>query len=272
MHLRLARRAGSRTARPCYPTTARPHVHQVSDRRLAVPLPGRIEGWWKHGALVVRSRLPWPRSMNYARRLQYRRLLRAGEAGGSGVVIALLGSAAASDGALNLAVGLLLIAAALGLCSRHQLSLAGRSRVGARSEDEVRGVLSPLEAEGWRVRHSLRWRGQGDIDSVAIAPSGIAIAIETKTRTYDARHLARVREQASWLSRRRRRWARIRRACRDVPRQGAGRRARRARRSRGLDRPVDACPSRRSGDGFRRPFKQLTADPGERSSAAAPLP
>jgi hypothetical protein len=43
---------------------------------------------------------------------------------------------------------------------------------------------------------------------VAIAPSGIAIAIETKTRTYDARHLARVREQASWLSRRRRRWAR----------------------------------------------------------------
>jgi hypothetical protein len=54
----------------------------------------------------------------------------------------------------------------------------------------------------------LRWRGQGDIDSVAIAPNGIAIAIETKTRTYDARHLARVRDQAAWLSRRRRRWAR----------------------------------------------------------------
>jgi hypothetical protein len=158
--------------------------------------------------MVVRSRLPWPGSMNYARRLQYRRLLRAGEAGGSGVVIALLGSAAASDGALNLAVGLLLIAAALGLCSRHQLSLAGRSRVGARSEDEVRGVLAPLEAEGWRMRHSLRWQGRGDIDSVAISPTGIAVAIETKTRSYDRRHLARVREQAAWLSRRRRRWAR----------------------------------------------------------------
>ena len=157
--------------------------------------------------MVVRSRLPWQRSMNYARRLQCRRLLRAGEAGASGAIVALFGLAAASDGALNLAAGLLLIAAALGLCSRHQLSLAGRSRVGARSEDEVRCVLAPLQAEGWRVRHSLRWRGQGDIDSVAIAPNGIAIAIETKTRTYDRRHLARVRDQAAWLSRRRRRWA-----------------------------------------------------------------
>jgi hypothetical protein len=145
--------------------------------------------------------------MNYARRLQYRRLLRAGEAGGSGVVIALLGFAAASDGAPNLAVGLLLIAAALGLCSRHQLSLAGRSRVGARSEDEVQRALAPLQAEGWRLRHSLPWRGQGDIDSVAIAPTGVAVAIETKTRTYDGRHLARVNEQAAWLSRRRRRWS-----------------------------------------------------------------
>jgi len=145
--------------------------------------------------------------MNYARRLQYRRLLRAGKAGASGVVISLVGFAAASDGAVYLAAGLLLIAIALGLCSRYQLSLAGRSRVGARSEDEVRRVLAPLEAEGWRMRHSLRWQGRGDIDSVAISPTGIAVAIETKTRSYDRRHLARVREQVAWLSRRRRRWA-----------------------------------------------------------------
>jgi len=32
--------------------------------------------------------------------------------------------------------------------------------------------------------------------------------VETKTRAYDDRHLARVREQAAWLSRRRRRWCR----------------------------------------------------------------
>jgi Nuclease-related domain len=72
----------------------------------------------------------------------------------------------------------------------------------------VQRALAALQAEGWRLRHSLPWQGQGDIDSVAIAPTGIAIAIETKTRTYDARHLARVREQTAWLSRRRRRWAR----------------------------------------------------------------
>jgi hypothetical protein len=66
----------------------------------------------------------------------------------------------------------------------------------------------PLQAEGWRLRHSLSWRGRGDIDSVAISPTGIAVEIETKTRSYDQRHVARVREQVAWLSRRRRRWAR----------------------------------------------------------------
>ena len=102
------------------------------------------------------------------------------------------------------------LVAALVLClyARRWLSLARRSRVGARSEDEVQRALASLQAEGWRLRHSLPWQGRGDIDSVAIAPTGIALAIETKTKTYDGRHLARVREQAAWLSRRRRRWAR----------------------------------------------------------------
>jgi hypothetical protein len=63
----------------------------------------------------------------------------------------------------------------------------------------VQRTLAPLQAEGWRLRHSLPWQGRGDIDSVAIAPSGVAVAIETKTRTYDARHLDRVHEQAAWV-------------------------------------------------------------------------
>jgi hypothetical protein len=146
--------------------------------------------------------------VNYARRQQYWRLSRASEAGIGAAGTALLGLWAASVGAALVAVCLLIVAAALGLCARHWLSLARRSRVGARSEDAVQRALAPLQAEGWRLRHSLPWQGRGDIDSVAIAPSGIAIAIENKTRTYDARHLARVREQAAWLSRRRRRWAR----------------------------------------------------------------
>jgi hypothetical protein len=43
---------------------------------------------------------------------------------------------------------------------------------------------------------------------LAIAPNGVAFAIETKTTTYDDRHVARVREQATWLWRQRRRWCR----------------------------------------------------------------
>lgn len=105
--------------------------------------------------------------------------------------------------------GVLAIAAvALGLYARRWLRLAGRSRIGARSEDEVRRALAPLRAEGWRLRHSLRWQGPGDIDSLAIAPSGVAVVIETKTRTYHDVHLSRVLEQAAWLARRRRRWCR----------------------------------------------------------------
>ena len=114
----------------------------------------------------------------------------------------------AGSGALWIGSFAFLVALGLGFYSRHWFSLARRSRVGARSEDAVQRALAPLQAEGWRLRHSLPWQGRGDIDSVAIAPTGIAVAIETKTRTYDGRHLARVREQAAWLSRRRRRWAR----------------------------------------------------------------
>ena len=72
----------------------------------------------------------------------------------------------------------------------------------------MRRALSGLEAEGWRLRHSLLYRGGGDIDSVAIAPTGLAFAIETKTRTFDARHLANTRDTAAWLCRHRRRWCR----------------------------------------------------------------
>jgi hypothetical protein len=64
--------------------------------------------------------------------------------------------------------------------ARRWVRLAGRSRIGARSEDEVRKALTPLVAEDWRLRHSLPYRGRGDIDSIAIAPTGIAFAIETQ--------------------------------------------------------------------------------------------
>jgi hypothetical protein len=121
----------------------------------------------------------------------------------------LLAVGVARAGAMSLAVGLLVIAVGLGFSARRWLGLAKRSRIGARSEDEVRHQLAALEHEGWRVRHSMPWRGRGDFDSVAIAPCGLAFAIETKTRTYDERHLGIVSEQAAWLWRRRRRWCRL---------------------------------------------------------------
>ena len=123
-------------------------------------------------------------------------------------VTALLALVVAGAGAASFAGLLLLAAFGLGLYTRRWFALAGRSRVGARSEDAVQRALAPLQAEGWRLRHSLPWQGRGDIDSVAVSPTGIAVAIETKTRSYDQRHLARVREQVAWLSPRRRRWAR----------------------------------------------------------------
>jgi hypothetical protein len=118
--------------------------------------------------------------LNYARRQQYRRQLEAVKAAmlsGATVVMALT---FASAGAMSVAAMLLVLALGQGLYARRRLSLAGRSRVGARSEDEVQRLLESLRAEGWWFRHSLPWAGPGDIDSVAIAPTEIAVVIETK--------------------------------------------------------------------------------------------
>jgi hypothetical protein len=67
----------------------------------------------------------------------------------------------ASAGAISLAVVLLVVAVGSGFSARRWLGLAKRSRIGARSEDEVRHQLAALEQEGWRLRHSLPWRAGG---------------------------------------------------------------------------------------------------------------
>jgi hypothetical protein len=89
----------------------------------------------------------------------------------------LVALAIASAGAVSAAGIVLLVALGLGLYARHWLSLADRSRVGARSEDEVRCALASLEPDGWRLRHSLAWQGGGNIDSLAIAPTGVGFSI-----------------------------------------------------------------------------------------------
>jgi hypothetical protein len=144
---------------------------------------------------------------SFPRRQQYRRLRRAAMDGAAGLAAGALAVLAAGTRHLVVAGALLLMVGLL-MRARYWLRLAGRSRAGARSEDEVRRALAPLAAEGWRLRHSLPHRRRGDIDSVAIAPTGSAFVIETKTRSLDARHLAGVREMAAWLHRRRRQWRR----------------------------------------------------------------
>jgi len=145
---------------------------------------------------------------SFARRQEYRRLRRAAASGAGATAAGAVAIIALAAGAPSLAGALALVMIAVVLETRHWLRLAGRSRVGARSEDAVRGALATLEVEGWRLRHSLPYRGHGDIDSVAIAPTGISFGIETKSRTFHARDLAKTRETAAWLCRYRRRWCR----------------------------------------------------------------
>ncbi|MGN6870094.1 MAG: NERD domain-containing protein [Solirubrobacteraceae bacterium] len=146
--------------------------------------------------------------VNHARRQQYRRLSRAARLGLMSATATVLGLFAIANGGGWPGALLAVLAAVVGFRARHWLALARRSGVGARSEEEVRRVLAPLERHGWRLRRGVRWRGGGDIDSLAIAPTGIGFAIETKTRSYEERQLGRVLEQATWLGRRRRRWCR----------------------------------------------------------------
>jgi hypothetical protein len=150
------------------------------------------------------------KAVGYPRRQQYRRFCRAITDGALGVGAIILAWVAAVAGLTAVAVSLVTVALVLSLRSRRWLGLARRSRIGARSEDRVRGTLAALEREGWRIRHSLRWRGGGDIDHVATAPApiGLVFAIETKTRSYERHDLERVTEIARSLRGWRRSWCR----------------------------------------------------------------
>ena len=72
---------------------------------------------------------------SFPRRQQYRRLRQAAAATATGLTAGALALQAVGAGALRGAGLLLLTALGLGLYTRHWLALAGRSRVGARSED-----------------------------------------------------------------------------------------------------------------------------------------
>ena len=145
---------------------------------------------------------------SFPRRQQARRLRRAVTSGAAAIAAGALSAMAAGAGGTALAGLLALVMVGLVVDARRWVRLAARSRVGARSEAQVRRALGGLKAEGWRLRHSLLWGGRGDIDSVAIAPTGVAYAIEVKARTFDLRHVDHARQTAAWVCRHRRRWCR----------------------------------------------------------------
>jgi len=135
------------------------HMGEVHHRAESAPLRGSANGLGAAGACgrAVGSRVPrWRHAvdqgvgrLNYARCQQYRRLSRAAMAGIASGATVLLALEVASAGAVSAAGTLLVLAVGLGLYARHWLLLADRSRIGARSEDEVRRALAPL----------MRWGG-----------------------------------------------------------------------------------------------------------------
>ena len=85
--------------------------------------------------------------LTFPRRQQYRRLRRAAASGAAGVVAGALAVIAASASAIPVAGVLVLVMVGLLIDARRWARLAGRSRIGAHSEDEVRRTLAALEAE-----------------------------------------------------------------------------------------------------------------------------
>jgi hypothetical protein len=145
---------------------------------------------------------------SYPARQRNRRLVRSLQQAIVAVLMFVVAGATVGAGLAVLTTALLVLSLAFAGGCWRSLRLARRSAIGARSERRVRGELEALESEGWRVRHSLPWRGGGDIDHVAIAPGSVVFAIETKTRAYASRDLARIVAVVGWLMHRRAAWCR----------------------------------------------------------------
>jgi hypothetical protein len=145
-------------------------------------------------------------TVSYPRRQQFRRLMRAARLAASAAIASIATGLLASAGYVGPAFSLGAVAIARALFSRGALRLAGRSRVGAESEMQVRRALEPLTGEGWQVRHAVDWPGVGDLDHVVRSPAGMGFVIETKTLRYSRAQVVRTIEAARWVGRRRRRY------------------------------------------------------------------
>jgi hypothetical protein len=139
--------------------------------------------------------------MGYPRRAALIRAARAALLRLAGAA-ALIGAVAGASGAGPVGLAGLALAVALLGAGRLEAGRAERARIGARSEAMVAERLWALEADGWQVRHGVRWRARGDIDHLVEAPGGQRFVVETKTARYTSEQLARTRAAARALSRR----------------------------------------------------------------------
>jgi len=135
-------------------------------------------------------------AISYPRRQQLRRLRRAATRAAQAAVALAAAVFCARTGEGALAGALALVGAALAVSSRRALRLAGRSRVGAESEAQVRRLLEVLRDDGWQVSHAVNRPGGGDLDHVVRSPHGIGFVIETKTLRYTHAHVLRTADAA----------------------------------------------------------------------------
>ena len=109
--------------------------------------------------------------MNYARRQQYRRLSQAGHAGLWSALVATLGIGATVAGAASLGALLLLVAMASDSApaTGFRWPAAAASVPGRRTRSGACSSRSKRRAGGFATRSC---GGAGDMDRVAIAPTG----------------------------------------------------------------------------------------------------
>ena len=168
--------------------------------------------------------------------------MRRAMAGAAASTIAgVLALVAATAGATVVVGALLLVMGGLLADARRWLRLAGRSRVGAHSEDEVQRALAQLETEGWRLRHSLPWRGLGtSTRSRSLPPAWHSQSKQNQNPRGPARcSCARAGGMADPSPAT---MVQTRCAAGRVPCSTAWSRACRGRRAGGLDRPAYVCP------------------------------
>lgn len=142
-----------------------------------------------------RERMSYPRCRQRAWAVRATVYEIAGTAAFIAAFIA-LGTGRALAAAVAFPAGCVLVAAYTGAADR-----AARNRIGADSEQLVRGTLNRLRPHGYTITHGVPWRAGGDIDHLVRTPDGLGLCIETKTRTFDHTHLERLRRQADSAAR-----------------------------------------------------------------------